>query len=60
MSVKSIEIYPHHTKTELQSLYKKAENPTERTKLHFLSIVRNKIDTSTELAVSIQTGMKRV
>ncbi len=56
----TIELALHHTKEELITLYKKTKNPTERTRLHFLSIVRNKNNNDSSLAVSIQTGMKRV
>lgn len=56
----TIELVLHHTKEELIALYKKAKNPTERTRLHFLSIVRSKNNHDTSLAVTLQTGMKRV
>lgn len=56
----TIELKVHNTKEELEQLYKKSKNPIERTRLHFLSIIRNKNPHSTELAVSIKTGMKRV
>lgn len=56
----TIELALHHTKEELSDLYKKARNPIERTRLHFLSILRNKNKNSTVLAVSIKTAMKRV
>jgi len=56
----TIELSFHHTKEELIKLYKEAKNPTERTRLHFLSILRNKNQNSSVLAVSIKTAMKRV
>lgn len=57
---KTIELTPHHTKEELIKLYKEAKNPIERTRLHLLSILRNKNKNSSVLAVSIKTAMKRV
>ena len=56
----TIELALHHTKQELLDLYKKAKNPTERTRLHFLSIVRSERKNDATLAVSLQTAMKRV
>lgn len=56
----TIELALHHTKEELTALYKKAKNPTEKTRLHFLSIVRSKHRNDPSLAVSLQTGMNRV
>lgn len=56
----TIELALHHTKEELIKLYKQTKNPTERTRLHFLSILRNKNKNSSTLAVSIKTAMKRV
>jgi transposase len=56
----TIEIALHHTKEELTKLYKDAKNPTERTRLHFLSMLRNKNRNSSVLAISIKTAMKRV
>lgn len=60
MSNSTIELKLHHTKDELEQLYKKAKNPIERTRLHFLSIIRSKNSKSTQLAISIKTAMKRV
>jgi len=60
MSNSKIELKLHHTKNELEQLYKKSKNPIERTRLHFLSIIRNKNPNSTQLALSIKTAMKRV
>ena len=60
MSNSTIELKLHHTKNELEQLYKKSKNPIERTRLHFLSIIRNKNPNSTQLALSIKTAMKRV
>jgi hypothetical protein len=56
----SIILSLHHTQKELQDLYKKAKEPTLRTRLHFLSIVRNTDPRDSTLRVSLQTGMKRV
>ena len=56
----TIELTLHHTKEELLDLYKKTRNPTERTRLHFLSIVRSDRKNDATLAVSLQTAMKRV
>lgn len=50
----------HHTQGELLDLYKKAKEPTLRTRLHFLSIVRNTDPRDSTLRVSLQTGMQRV
>jgi hypothetical protein len=55
MSNISIELKLHHTKIELLELYKKEKNPIEKTRLHFLSIIRNKDNNSSTLAVSIST-----
>ena len=60
MSNTTIELKLHHTKDELEQLYKKTKNPIERTRLHFLSIIRSKNSKSTQLAISIKTAMKRV
>lgn len=56
----TIELALHHTKEELTKLYKETKNSTERTRLHFLSILRNKNKNSSVLAVSVKTAMKRV
>lgn len=56
----TITLVLHHTQRELLDLYKQAKEPTLRTRLHFLSIVRNTNPQDSTLSVSLQTGMKRV